>query len=171
MNSASALLALSLLALLGLSVPGKVGQVRNDFTHDRDRTEAIVAAFLDMQGLRQGASHDLTLNGYYRLIEFRTPRCPAPIGVAVVKINAEAADMLDRLIGPGGTVRYVRDGRLHTTPPVLQSYVAEKARALLYDIARIGRPPTEAAVALVEPAPCPILSEMPWRDLPPLPNR
>src|SRR5260221_13462140 len=106
MSWASAGLGLSLAALLGVSLAGKISFVPTNAETSRDLAEREITERLLTHGFVSAGVERLSSDGFYRAFSFRHPVC-GELRLAAVPINGEATEMLRRMSDSGDRVTYL----------------------------------------------------------------
>jgi hypothetical protein len=124
MSWGSAALGLSLAALLGVSLAGKISFVPSNVEISRDLAERELTERLLGHGFVAAGVELLSSDGFYRAFSFHHPGC-GELRFAAVPINGEATEMLRRMSDSGDRVTYLYDSRLWPAPPVWRAYLFE----------------------------------------------
>jgi hypothetical protein len=168
MNSGTAVLAASLIALAAASMPGKLaldagGAGAPDLTApDLTPPERAAVAALEAGQWLAAGQVPLTDDGVYRVHMFYGPMCDDVIFLTEVSANAEIHDLLTELGGTEGRLFFLQGGLLHTEVSALRAYLQDKLGPLLTRVGLSGATGHHRMVAIVATGLCREAVHLPW---------
>lgn len=179
MNLASVTLIVSLVALGGASLPGKVMQTPAPLAEAGAPSsaeypasaESPAAAELEAAGWTFAGRLDLTLNGVYSVDAYASPACDGLIALRKTPESGEAEHMFRQAAGPGGGLFYhLGEGPLVSELPYLRTYLMAKAGSVLRRVGMAGSVGWQPPVSVIVTAQCWDAAREVWPDLPVQPD-
>ncbi len=156
------LLVLSLVALAAASLPGKLMLAPSAAgSGQAGAAERLAADRLATSGWVAAGVVNLTENGLFRLLAFRSPRCQGMLLLSAVAANGESETMLAQIARPHGTLFYV-DGAGLTEPPRLRAYLLGKLAPLLHRLGLVADPHAHEVLAVIVTGDCRHSADLPW---------
>lgn len=171
MNLGAALLAVSLLVLGGLSVPGKVAP--HDGVADRSTAmvlEARTGAQLEAAGWAQWDPVPLTDSGRLSMRVFTSDRCEGALLLAALSADLDGLPLVRRAMrlvdggadGGAGTLMFLYGGHLVARPPRLQAYALDRMAPLVRPLGMDITVEDRAVAAVALTGVCAAGVDLPW---------
>lgn len=163
MNSGTAVLAASLIALAAASMPGKLAfDAGGADAQDLTPPERAAVATLEAGQWLAAGQVPLTEDGHYRVHLFYSPICDDVIYLTEVSANAEIHDLLIELGGAEGRLFFLQGGRLRTEVSALRAYLQDKLGPLLTRVGLSDTAGHHRMVAIVATGHCQEAVHLPW---------